>query len=424
MKPSPLLLSLLFTALLSSAHASSAPPMASPAEQRIALAKNAVQKNPQRYEAYAQLAMAFAQRARETADTAYFDQAKVAITQSLALSPGNLEARRVHVWVLLGKHEFAQALEAARALNKQIPDDVQVYGYLADAHVELGQYDDAEHAVQWMLDLRPGNIPGLTRAAYLRELFGDIAGSLDLMAQAYQRTPPGEHEDRAWILTHMAHLQLLDNQPAQADALLAQALQQFPGYHYALAQYARVRQAQGRTAEAIALLRQHVEAAPHPENFFYLGEALAQNGQATEAADVFRQFSTAAEAESASWDNANRELIAYYADHADRPRDALKLAEAEIARRQDVYTLDAYAWALYRNGQLAQAQQVIGRALAVGARDPKLHYHAGMIAHALGAHAQAREHLETALRFAPWAEFAPAARAVLQPGATTAAHPA
>ncbi len=66
---------------------------------------------------------------------------------------------------------FAEALEqAAGELNKIFPDDVQVYGFLADAHVELGHYEEATDSVQWMLDLRPGNVPALTRAAYLREL--------------------------------------------------------------------------------------------------------------------------------------------------------------------------------------------------------------------------------------------------------------
>jgi tetratricopeptide (TPR) repeat protein len=231
-----------------------------------------------------------------------------------------------------------------------------------------------------MLDLRPGNIPGLTRAAYLRELYGDLDGSRDLMQQAYQRTPPSEHEDRAWLLTHLAHLYLLDAQLPHAEAALDAALHEFPGYHYALAQQAKLRQAQGRHAEALALLRQHVAAAPHPENFFYLGEALKQQGLKTEAAAVFRQFETAARAESRSWDNANRELIFYYADHARRPAEALKLAQAEIARRQDVYTLDAYAWALHRNGQTAQARQASQRALTVGIRDPKLRQRADRIA--------------------------------------------
>ncbi len=351
-----------------------------PAGQRIALARAAIDKNPQRAEAYAQLAMALAQRARETSDTAYYAQAESAIAKSFELAPGNLEARRVQIWVMLGRHEFSEALKAAQALNKQVPDDVQTYAYLADANIELGHYSDAERAVQWMLDLRPGNIPGLTRAAYLRELYGDIPGSLELMNQAYQRTPPSEHEDRAWLLTHMAHLQLLDKQPQRADDLLAQALLEFPDYHYAIAQLAKVRQSQGRSAEALALLRQHVAMAPHAENLFYLGEALAKQKLKKEASKVFSQFEKAARRESGSWDNANRELISYYADYAKRQADALKLAESEMARRQDVYTLDAYAWALYRNGKFEQAQKIIDRALAVGVLDPQIHAHARMIA--------------------------------------------
>lgn len=80
--------------------------------------------------------------------------------------------------MLLGRHEFAEALALARTLSEQVPDDLLVYGFLTDAHAELGQYKEAEEACQWMLDLRPGNIPALTRAAYLRELFGDIEGAI------------------------------------------------------------------------------------------------------------------------------------------------------------------------------------------------------------------------------------------------------
>ena len=351
-----------------------------PAERKIAQVRAVIEKNSQRYEPYAQLAMALAQRARETSDTAYYTQAENAIKQSLDLSPGNLAAERVRIWLLLGRHEFASALDAATALNKQVPDDVQTYAYLTDANIELGRYADAERTAQWMLDLRPGNISGLTRAAYLRELFGDISGSLDLMDQAYQRTPPTEYEDRAWLLTHMAHLQLLNNQPQHADALLVEAMQQFPDYHYALAQLAKVRQAQRRPAEALVLLRKHVTIAPHAENLFYLAEAMDQLGLKQEAGKVFRQFETAARLESNTLDNANRELIAYYADYAKRPAEALRLAELEMARRQDVYTLDAYAWALYRNKKFKQAKHVIDRALMVGVRDPKIYFHAAKIA--------------------------------------------
>lgn len=409
MKRTRLLLSLVLVVAQTAAHAAEP----TPAEQKIAQARVTIEKNPQRPEGYAGLAMALAQRARESSDTTFYAAAEKAIAQSLERAPGNLEARRAGIWVMLGQHAFADALKAAQALSREVPDDLQVYAYLTDAQVELGHYEDAEKSAQWLLNVRPGNIPGLTRAAYLRELFGDIDGSLDLMQQAYQRTPPTDREDRAWLLTHMAHLHVLNAAVDHADALTAEALRIFPGYHYALAQQAQVRQAQGRPSEALAWLRRHVEAAPHPENFFYLGEALARQNRMREARIVFARFAAAARAESASWDNANRELIQYYADHARQPAEALKLAEFEIARRQDVFTLDAYAWALYRNAQFRQADTVMARALATGVRDPRLHYHAGMIALKRGARPRARAHLQTALRYAPWAAFAADARAAL-----------
>src|ERR1700740_3786276 len=103
----------------------------------------------------------------------------------------------------MGKQKFPAAREEAQKLNQRMPDDVRVYGFLPGANIELGNYKEAEDAAQLMLDLRPGNLPGLTRAAYLRELFGDLDGSPELMHVAYQSTPPSAAEDRAWILSHI-----------------------------------------------------------------------------------------------------------------------------------------------------------------------------------------------------------------------------
>ena len=276
----------------------------------------------------------------------------------------------MRVWVLLGKHQFAAALDLARALNKQIPDDVQVYGFLTDAHVELGNYKEAEEACQWMLDLRPGNMPALTRASYLRELFGDIEGSIELMQAAYQRTPPDEKEDRVWLLTQLGHLELMAGRFENAERLLHEALQVIPDYHYALANLARLRSAQNRHDEAARLLKQRYDNAPHPENLYDLAEALERAGRAAEARTAYAEFEKRALKEAEGWDNANRQLIFYYARHAGKPEEALRIARMEIARRQDVYTLDAYAWALYANSDHRQARDQISRVLAVGTKDP------------------------------------------------------
>src|SRR6266852_8226430 len=135
----------------------------SPAERSMAQARKLIEKNPKNFEAYNALALALSRRARETSDVKLYAQAEETLKKSFEISPGNFDGEKIHVWLLLGKHEFAAARDEARKLNKRVPDDVMVYGFLTDANIELGDYKEAEDSAQLMLDLRPGNLPGLTR---------------------------------------------------------------------------------------------------------------------------------------------------------------------------------------------------------------------------------------------------------------------
>jgi tetratricopeptide (TPR) repeat protein len=369
----------------------------SPAERGMAQARNLIEKNPNDFEAYNALALALSRRARETSDVKFYTEAEETLQKSCEIAPDNFDGQRIHVWLLLGKHEFAAALEAAKKLNLRMPDDVMVYGFLTDANIELGNYKDAETAAQWMLNLKPGNTPGLTRAAYLRELYGDIDGSLDLMNMAYQSTPPGEVEDGAWIVTQMAHLNLAIGKIDEAEKLSQQALTMFPGYHYALGNLAKVRIQQKRYDEAVELLRQRYQAAPHAENLYDLAQALQLAGKTDDASKAFAEFEQKSLLETNRGDNSNHELLFYYADYAKQPEKALEVAKREIARRHDVVTLDSYAWALYENGQYTEARKQIETALAVGIRDAKMFCHAGEIALKSGDSTAAERYLKEAV---------------------------
>lgn len=374
---------------------------ASPAQRAMAAAEASLARQPGA-EGLAALALAHARRARETADTDHYLGAMALLDQAESLAPGNALVARNRVWVLLGQHEFARAQEAASALHRRHPDDLMVLAMLTDARIELGRYAEAENSAQWLLDMRPGNIPGLTRAAYLREIFGDPEGALDLMAEALRRTREGETEDRAWLMTQMSHLSLSLGRLPAAARLADEALAAFPGYHYALAQKARVLAARGDASGAATLLATHVAAAPHPENYYYLGEALARAGRTEAARAAYAEFEARAVAESLGWDNANRELVYYYADVAGKPAEALAVAEREIARRRDVATLQAWAWALHRNGRQNEAWAAMEEALAVGSREPELLRRAGLIARAAGKVEPAGRLLGEARRLAPW----------------------
>ena len=382
----------------------------SPAQQKIGALQKAIAINPSRHDLHADLALAYAKRARETADPAYYEKAEKAVNKSFSIMPDNFEAKKVHIWILLGRHKFARAREEASDLNKKVPDDMMVYGLLADANAELGNYGEAEEAVQWMLDMRPGNVAGLTRAAYLREIFGDREGALEMLHSAYQRTPPAEIEDRAWVLTHMAHLHVMDGKIEIAEKLLDQALALFPQYHYALAQMAKVRTSQRRYKDAVELLRQRYQAAPHPENLYDLAVVLKKAGSDKEAKRALVEFEKKALVESDSSDNSNRELIFYYADHARRPSKALEIASKEIGRRRDVYTRDALAWALHVNGKHKEAREQIDMVLAVGIRNAKIFYHAGLIALKSKDRKTAVHYLKRTLETNPVSEVSDAAR--------------
>lgn len=386
----------------------------SPAEIKITWARNILRDKPQNVAAHNALAMALARRARETGEPAFYDEALGSIRKSLELAPGNYEARRNRAWILLGQHEFAKALEEATALNKECPDDLLVYGFLTDAYVELGRYDEAEKACQYMLDLRPGTVPGLTRAAYLRELFGMIPGAIALMKESFDAIGNGEVEERAWVLTQIAHLELLRGGLDPAREAITSAFKLVPGYHYALAQDLECKSQAGELEAAVDAASLLVKSVPHPEHYLALGKALERAGRAELAKEAVEHFVTSAREESENTDNCNRDLIFHLAEDASTAKEALKIALSEFDKRKDIFTRHALAFALLKSGDAHRARTEIELALRPGYRDAQILYHAGLIASAEKDHDAARAYFEQSLAMNPRARTAHETRAALE----------
>ena len=387
---------------------------ATPAQQKIAWAEAAIKAHPDHSQPYNDLAVAYVQRVRETADPSYYVQAETFVQKSLQITPDNLEGQKARLMILLGRGEYGQALGLAKALNKSTPDDVLVYGFIADAAIGLGDYGDAEEAAQWMLDMRPGNVPGLLRGAALRRLYGDTHGASDFYSEAYQQMAPTQTEELAWTLTQMADLQLSTGDIDGAEKLLHSALQQFPGCYAALEDLARVQTARQHYSESIDLLRQRNLKFPTPASRYALAQALERAGETTEAGLAYADFATTARPLINASENANEELISYYLGPGHDPAEALRIAQLEITRRHDVNTLDAYAWALSGNGRYQEAQRQIAVALAVGVREARIFYHAGTIAAKLHEDALAARYLNQSVELDPSSESAAAAREALQ----------
>jgi tetratricopeptide (TPR) repeat protein len=382
----------------------------SPAELGIEGAQKVLQKQPNRYQAYNDLALALVRRARETGDDSYYEQARGAIASSLRIEPENFEARQAEVDLFLAEHRYSQALEEARALNHRMPDAVLIWGYMAEAEAALGDYQQAEQAAQWMMNLRPGNVPAYLTGAALRQDWGDIDGAEEFLNKALQQTPPFETEETAWILTRMAKLLRLSGRPAAAEALLQRALKTFPDYYLSLEELAEVRLAQHLYPEAVDLLEKRNRCFPSPLSQLLAARGYERAGRPAEAAKMYAEFERKARAKMGLADNANLELVTYYGEYAHQPQEALRIARLEVENRHGVWALDAYAWALYVNRQYEEADRQIDKAVAIGTRDAVLYYHAGVIKQALGERAEASRYLRESLDLNPTSEVAEAAR--------------
>jgi tetratricopeptide (TPR) repeat protein len=233
------------------------------------------------------------------------------------------------------------------------------------------------------------------------------------MQDAYQRTPYAETEDRAWTLTQLAHLHLTTGRLESAERLLQSALSLYPDYHYALANFGKLRMMQGQGTEAVQAFRDLYRVAPHPENLYLLAKALDQTGKTDEARAAFAEFERKALAESMTTDNSNRELIYYFVDVAGNPSEALRIAALETSRRRDAPTLEAHAWALLANGKATEAWQEMDAALAVGIRDAVSFYRAGVIAKEAGNTRAAERYFRMSLETNAKSDFAGDARAEL-----------
>lgn len=382
----------------------------SPAELRIQGAQKVLQKQPNRYQAYNELALAFIRRARETGDDSYYEQARQAVASSLQIEPENFEAQQAQVDLLLAEHRYRAALEQARALNRRMPDAVLIWGYMAEAAAALGDYQQAEEDAQWMMNLRPGNLPAYLTGADLRQDWGDIDGAEEYLSKALQQTPPFETEETARILTRMARLLRESGRPGAAEAKLQKALKAFPDYYLSLEELAEVRLAQHRYHEAVELLEKRNQSFPSPSSHLLAARAYEGAGRQADAAKMYAEFERQARTQIAVSDDYIPELVIYYIDNDHEPQVALRIARLVIRNRHDVWALDAYAWALYANGKYTEASQQVEKALAIGTRDAVLYYHAGAIEAALGKKTEASLYLRESLDLNPTSQVSEAVR--------------
>lgn len=390
-------------------------PAAGSIDASIASLESKLEATHDDWKSSAALGIAYVQRARITSDPSTYPLAQVVLNRSLKLQPtGNAEALVGLGTLAAARHHFTEALRWGRRAVKAAPYDADVHGLVGDAQLELGRYGAAFDSFQRMIDLRP-NLASYARVSYALELRGNVDGAIAAMRAAYDVA--AGPADTAWAAAHIAKIQFGAGRLRDAESWFRRARAADPGSMDAEAGLALIAWASGDLQGAIAGYERLASRFPSPEHVAVLGDLYEAAGDREAAAARYELVRAEARLFRANGVDTDLEIALFEADHADgrSARAALRAARAEWARRRSVHVADAYAWALYANGDYRRASALAASALRLGTRNALFLFHAGMIQLRLGDEAASRSFLRQARDVSPFfsVRWSPVLRATL-----------
>ena len=360
------------------------------------------------------LASEYLQRYRERGDVGDVLRAEAMARRSLRLQPQrNVAALQALASAQLTLHRFHDALATIREARRYAPDLPAVAMSEAALDLEVGDYAGATKLVQRYRDASRSTSanpaitddpdPTETIGARLAELTGDLARARTLLGRASRRVDAiygVPNERRAWFHARLGELAFnaRDNDEALREESVA--LQRFPDDIIALNDTARFSAALGRWTDARDAAEHAVRLTPSPENLGLLADAQEHLGDPA-AARATRDEIAAVERIGNTQHVVDRLLALEYADHGVNLADAYAIAQREISVRDDVFAEDTLAWTAARAGRWDVAHRAAARATAYDTAEPRLWYHAAVVAEHFGEKAAAVAEYRHALSLNP-----------------------
>jgi tetratricopeptide (TPR) repeat protein len=366
-----------------------------------------LKKNPSDVKSSLALVAIFIQEARVTGNYVYYDKAAMKYVNDVLRSDStNFDALTFKALIYLSQHHFADGLSIAEKARTINPYNAFIYGMVVDGNVEMGNYDSAVANSDRMVSIRP-DLRSYSRISYLREIYGDYPGAIEAMKMALAAGAPGD-EGTEWTRVQLGRLYENTGDLVSARMHYTIAINERPGYAYALAGLARIALSSKDYATAISYY-EHANAAVTDYSVKEeLAEAYKLSGQAEKADVVSKQVIESMNKDAQS--GRNDENIGHYADRElayaylkinnfDR---ALEHALLEYNRRpENIDVNETVAWVYYCKGEYAKALPYLKVALKTNSRNPTLLCHAGLIYEKAGESTLAKDDLRAALQSNP-----------------------
>lgn len=365
-----------------------------------------VKQNPEDFVAYTKLAGYYLDRQRETGSSDYIQLADRAARASLSILPErmNFGGLAVLAQVEFTSHNFAAARDHANKLIEMDKSKSIGFQIMADALLELGEYDKATLAINRMQELAGKSVSVETRLARVAVLKGQTETATkhfsDALILVLDVSSPSR-ETAAWCRWQLGEVAFSKGDYQTAEKHYREALVTLPDYYRALSSLGRTLYARGDLKGAIEQYERAVQVVPEVTFVATLGDLYRLAGREREAEAQYALVEQIARINEANGSLYDRQLALYYADHDMKAEDAYMIATKEYNARRDIYGADALAWTALRAGKTAEAQMAIKEALKLGTRDAKIFYHAGMIARAAGDTTSASDYLNRAISLNP-----------------------
>jgi tetratricopeptide (TPR) repeat protein len=344
-----------------------------------------IKTNPADVKAVLALANAWVMEARISGNIAYYDKAALQIVNNvLAKEPENYEALILKSLLQLSQHHFADGLATATTAVNINPNNAFVYGLLADANVEMGNYEAALDAADKMVSIRP-DLRSYSRIAYLREIHGDYTGAINAMKLAVAAGLPAE-EQTEWCRTQLGKLyeQVGDVDKAAFQYNLSLAAR--PNYAYALAGLARIATHQKKYDSAIYYYQQaekFINELGVKENlalaYKNAGQTEKANALNTAVIEEMNKNAVTSIDDPTVGHYSDKELAYAYLQNNNYDK-ALQHALAEYNRRpKNIEVNETMAWVYYKRNEMKKALSHLDAALKTHSMNPVLLCTAGLI---------------------------------------------
>jgi tetratricopeptide (TPR) repeat protein len=340
------------------------------------------------------------QKASLAGDLAALAAAEATIERAIPLLPHRGDLYLLKANVAFKLHRLGDVQAALLAVpSVQCSDEGRLIH--ADLDFQHGRYSEAKRGYCDALDANR-SWGALARLAYLAGKTGDPAGADRLYEEAQDELTAKELRSYAWLEVQRGFLDFAHGRYLEALSHYRRADRAYPGYWLIDEHIAELLAAEGRYAEAIAILERIASVAHRPELEQAIGEIHQLAGD-TECARQWTQRAVAAYLRSAEHGEVHfyHHLADYYAEVTADGGNAVVWARRDLRLRENFSTQAALAWAFYRAGRCDEAGHWIDRALASGMVDARLFSEAGTIYSAAGDAARGRVYLDRARALNP-----------------------